>query len=88
VIERVGFYALKLPQNRFPAIGGRLTRFFSEAPCYDPEDMNAVAWSLGNGQDTYIKAERSYCGDLVPLLKGWNTFFSGEQRQDPALSQG
>jgi hypothetical protein len=87
-IERVGFYALKLPAGRFPAIGDRLTRFFSEAPSYDREDMNAVACSLGNGQDTYIKAERSYCGDLVPLLKGWNTFFSGEHRQDPALRRG
>ena len=86
-IGRVGFYALKLPRNRFPTIGDRLTRFFSEAPSYDPEDMNAVAWSLGNGQDTYIKAERSYCGNLVSLPKGWNTFFGGEQRQDPGLSQ-
>ena len=70
VIERVGCYALKLPHNQFPTICDRLTRFLSEAPSYDPEDMNAVAWSLGNGQDTYIKAERSCCGVLVSLLKG------------------
>ncbi|GHD76322.1 hypothetical protein GCM10010317_092620 [Streptomyces mirabilis] len=38
--------------------------------------MNAVAWSFGSGSGTYIKAERSYCGDLISLIKGWNTFFS------------
>jgi 4-hydroxyphenylpyruvate 3-dimethylallyltransferase len=85
VIQRIGFYALKLPPGRFPAIGDRLARFFGEAPSYDPEEMNAIAWSVGKSQNTYIKAERSYCGDLVPLMRSWNTLFSGEQRKDPAL---
>ncbi len=34
---------------------------------------------------TYIKAERSYCGDLISLIKGWNTFFSQSNTTDPAL---
>ncbi|MGW7544283.1 aromatic prenyltransferase [Streptomyces sp. NPDC054770] len=83
--ERVAFYALKLPEGRFPTIGGRLSRFFETAPSYDIEDMNAVAWSFGSGSGTYIKAERSYCGDLISLIKGWNTFFSQSNTIDPAL---
>jgi 4-hydroxyphenylpyruvate 3-dimethylallyltransferase len=88
VIERVAFYALGLRPGRFPTIGDRLTRFFSAAPSYDPEEMNNVGWSLGSGSNTYIKGERSYCGDLGGLMKSQNSMFSGEQRQDPALPSG
>lgn len=72
-ISRVGFYALKLPIGTFPEIGSRLATFFSSAPSYDAEEMNAIAWSFGSGGKKYIKAERSYCGRLVPLLRDWNT---------------
>ena len=70
-ISRVGFYALKLPIGTFPEIGSRLATFFSTAPNYDKEEMNAIAWSFGPGGKRYIKAERSYCGKLVPLLRDW-----------------
>jgi 4-hydroxyphenylpyruvate 3-dimethylallyltransferase len=76
IIERVGFYALKLPEGQFPTIGHRLSTFFSTAPSYDSEEMNAVAWSFGKGGKTYIKAERSYSGHLVALMKDWNSTFS------------
>lgn len=49
--------------------------------------MNAVAWSFGAKGGTYLKAERSYCGDVVSLIKGWNTFFSQSDTTDPVLSQ-
>jgi hypothetical protein len=70
--KRVGFYALKLEPNTFPRIGDHLTTFFSEAPSYDPKGMNAIAWSFGNDGKRYIKAEGSYCGRLVPLMREWN----------------
>ena len=72
-IKRVGFYALKLPPNTFPEVGERLKTFFEKAPSYDREEMNAVAWSYGAGGKKYIKAERSYCGRLVPLLRDWRS---------------
>ncbi|MFJ6893978.1 aromatic prenyltransferase [Streptomyces hokutonensis] len=84
-VERTAFYALKLSEGQFPTIGGRLATFFETAPSCDIEDMNAVAWSFGSRSGTYIKAERSYCGDLISLIKGWNTFFSQSNTTDPAL---
>lgn len=69
----MGFYALKLLANRFPEIGAGLATFFKEAPSYDDEEMNAVAWSFGEGGKKYIKAERSYCGRLVPHLREWSS---------------
>ncbi|KAJ8067981.1 hypothetical protein OCU04_003561 [Sclerotinia nivalis] len=73
-IERVGYYALKLPERpakKWPA----MERFVQFAPSYDREEMNAVAWSFG-GEKRYIKFERSYCGELIPLIKGWGTTLS------------
>lgn len=72
-IQRVGFYALKLRTGQFPAIGQRLVTFFRSAPSREEEEMNAVAWSFGRGGNDYIKAERSYCGRLVALMKTWNS---------------
>ncbi|MCF6468491.1 hypothetical protein FAF44_08825 [Nonomuraea sp. MG754425] len=72
-IHRVGFYALKLPANRFPTIDERLTTFFRTAPSRDEEEMNAIAWSFGPGGQDYTKAERSYSGRLVELMKTWNS---------------
>ncbi|MFC8725771.1 aromatic prenyltransferase [Streptomyces bacillaris] len=85
-VERVAFYALKLPDGQFPLLSGQLLTFFDVEPSYDPEDMNAVAWSFGAGGATYVKAERSHCGDLVALIRGWNTFFSRSETTDPALA--
>jgi 4-hydroxyphenylpyruvate 3-dimethylallyltransferase len=72
-IQRVGFYALNLPAGRFPTVGERLATFFRSAPSRDDEEMNAVAWSFGPDGKDYIKAERSYCGHLVALMKTWNS---------------
>jgi 4-hydroxyphenylpyruvate 3-dimethylallyltransferase len=72
-IQRVAFYALKLPAGQFPTIGQRLATFFQSAPSRDDEEMNAIAWSFGPGGKDYIKAERSYCGRLAALMKTWNS---------------
>ena len=69
-IERVGFYALKLPVGQFPTVGPRLATFFQTARSRDDEEMNAIAWSFG-GPARYLKAERSYCGGLVALMRKW-----------------
>ncbi|KAK6604046.1 hypothetical protein H4I95_05949 [Botrytis cinerea] len=77
-IERVGYYALKLPDRatkNWPVINAQLEKFAQFAPSYDREEMNAVAWSFG-GTERYVKFERSYCGELVPLIKGWGTTLS------------
>ncbi|KAK4693763.1 hypothetical protein P7C71_g3695, partial [Lecanoromycetidae sp. Uapishka_2] len=88
IIKRVGFYALKLPPNSFPEIGERLATFFKEAPSYDAEEMNAVAWSFGEGGKRYIKAERSYCGRLVPLLRDWSSALTSEGAPPVASGYG
>ena len=72
-ISRVAFYALKLPIGAFPEINDQLTDFFATAPSRDTEEMNGIAWSFGQGDQTYVKAERSYTGGLVSLLRDWNT---------------
>lgn len=72
-VRRVGFYALRLPTGTFPNIGERLAAFFRSAPSHDDEEMNAVAWSFGPVGTDYVKAERSYCGQLVALMKTWNS---------------
>lgn len=75
-ISRIAFYALRLAPGKFPSLNNRLSIFFKEAPSLDEEEMNAIAWSFGLGGKRYIKAERSYCGELVPLMKGWNSALS------------
>ena len=77
-IKRVAFYALGLAPGFSPEIGDRLTTFFREAPSYDEENFTAVAWSFGAGKEKYIKAEKSYCGGVIPLLRKWKS--NGFQR--------
>ncbi|MFC4911812.1 aromatic prenyltransferase [Actinomadura gamaensis] len=72
-IQRVGFYALRLPAGRLPAVGERLTSFFRTSPSRDDEETNIVAWSFGRGGENYIKAEHSYCGGLSGLMKSWRS---------------
>ncbi|WP_316519945.1 aromatic prenyltransferase [Kitasatospora brasiliensis] len=72
-IERVGIYALRLPAGRFPRVNDRLAAFFRGTPSHDEEEMNAIAWSFGAGGGSYVKAERSYCGRLVALMREWNS---------------
>ncbi|KAF9883645.1 hypothetical protein FE257_003079 [Aspergillus nanangensis] len=75
-IKRVGIYALKLAPGTYPAMAERLNVFFTRAPSYDEEEMNAIAWSFGKRGAQYVKAERSYCGGLVPLMRQWNSAMS------------
>lgn len=72
-IKRVAFYALGLPPVTFPRMDARLCVFFAKAPSYDAELFTAVAWSFGKGDESYVKAEKSYCGGVVPLLKHWKS---------------
>ena len=72
-IKRVAFYALGLSETARPSVGDRLTKFFDEAPDYDEEEFRAVAWSYGKGGEQYVKGEKSYCGRLMEVLRGWNT---------------
>ncbi|MGW2373908.1 aromatic prenyltransferase [Kitasatospora sp. NPDC001683] len=80
-VERVGIYALRLPAGQFPRLNDRLAAFFSGAPSHDEEEMNAVAWSFGAGGSRYVKAERSYCGRLVALMREWNSPMTDPGRQ-------
>jgi 4-hydroxyphenylpyruvate 3-dimethylallyltransferase len=80
-IERVAYYALKLPVGVFPEIGESLKTFFAGAPSYDSEEMNAIVWSYGKGNKIYVKAERSYFGELVSLMRDWNSTFSDAEKE-------
>jgi len=84
VIERVCFYALKVPKNALPRIPVRIARFLESAPSHDEEECNVIGWSFGRSGD-YIKAERSYTGDMAEILAGWNCFFHGEEGRDHDL---
>lgn len=68
-ITRVAFYALNLPKDRLPAMGGRLLTFFAAAPSYDKQQTKCVAWSFGIGDKKYTKAESSYVGNFGSLLR-------------------
>ncbi|KAL4861759.1 hypothetical protein BDV12DRAFT_59462 [Aspergillus spectabilis] len=72
-ISRVAFYALRLSVQNMPDFNERIRNFFEVCPSYDTEDMRALAWSFGKGGKSYIKAEHSHSGELVRLLRGWNT---------------
>ncbi|KAF7885732.1 uncharacterized protein EAF02_004241 [Botrytis sinoallii] len=59
-IERVGYYALKLPDRaakKWPAINAQLENFVQFAPSYDREEMNAVAWSLEGKEVCQVREE-------------------------------
>lgn len=71
--KRVAFYALGLDPKSLPEVGHRLWTFFAEAPSYDAEEFTAVAWSFGVGNKKYVKAEKSYCGGVIPLLRNWKS---------------
>ncbi|KAL2815116.1 prenyltransferase-like protein [Aspergillus granulosus] len=73
LISRVAFYALRLSEGNLPVFSERIRKFFDVCPSYDDDDMKALAWSFGKGSKRYVKAEHSYTGDLVGLLRGWRT---------------
>ena len=76
IIERVAFYAIKLPPRDFPDVGSRLETFMAKAPSYDSEKMQIVAWSFGRDGKDYMKMEQSYRGGLFTLLARWGAKFS------------
>jgi 4-hydroxyphenylpyruvate 3-dimethylallyltransferase len=67
-VERVAFYASQLPDDALPTLGPRLTRFFTSIPSHDPHPVNVVAWSFGL-RGAYVKAERSWFGDVAGLFR-------------------
>jgi 4-hydroxyphenylpyruvate 3-dimethylallyltransferase len=77
-ISRIAFYALRLEEDNLPpsAVSGRIKTFFEVCPSYEVDKMKALAWSFGAGIKRYVKAEHSYTGDLVGLIKGWGTSLS------------
>ncbi|KAJ0416700.1 prenyltransferase-like protein [Aspergillus carlsbadensis] len=77
-ICRVAFYALRLEESNLPpsAISGRIKAFFQVCPSYEIDEMKALAWSFGDGEKRYVKAEHGYTGDLVGLIRGWGTRMS------------
>jgi 4-hydroxyphenylpyruvate 3-dimethylallyltransferase len=71
-LERVTFYAdAQIHEGKFPAVGERLSQFFSQAPSYDTKDVKLIGWSFGDRGGFYIKGERSWHGNLTSLLKEW-----------------
>lgn len=83
-VERVCFYALKIPKNAMPRIPDRIATFFKSAPSYDEDECNVIGWSFGRSGD-YIKAERSYTGNMAQVLGQWNCFFHGDEGRDHDL---
>jgi 4-hydroxyphenylpyruvate 3-dimethylallyltransferase len=83
-IERVAVYAADLPKDQLPSTSSRITRFFSAAPSYDEREVNVVAWSFGP-QGHYVKAERSWFGNLASLFKRADVLVSGGDQTDQAL---
>lgn len=75
-IGRVGIYAVKFSENAAVASQNRtLGRFFTVAPSYDKEDLNIVSWSYAKSGKSYMKGERSYCGELNQILASWSSDF-------------
>ncbi|MGW8450808.1 4-hydroxyphenylpyruvate 3-dimethylallyltransferase NovQ [Streptomyces niveus] len=83
-IDRVCFYALKVPKDARPRVPARIATFLEVAPSHDPEECNVIGWSFGRSGD-YVKAERSYTGNMTEILSGWNCFFHGEEGRDHDL---
>lgn len=73
-IKRVAIYALGLSKEAEPCAGPRVKKFFDVAPNYDAKEFRGVGWSFGGGEHgNYVKAEKSYCGNLVGLFRDWKT---------------
>jgi uncharacterized RmlC-like cupin family protein len=83
---RACFYALGIPEDRVPPLPRRIAAFFETAPDYDAEVIRGLGWSYGPGEGTYLKAERSYCGDMAGRLRDWDCYLTGGAGRDPILS--
>ena len=87
-ILRVAFYALGLSPKSLPDLGNQVNTFFEEAPSYDDKTFTALAWSFGWGGERYIKAEKSYCGELLPLVRSWNSNLTSEREETRSNREG
>lgn len=67
LIDRVAFYVMGLPKDAYPDIGHRTTKNSIESPNHDADNFTAVAWSYRRGKN--MEVERSYWGQVVPLLR-------------------
>ncbi|KAG4429004.1 hypothetical protein IFR05_015514 [Cadophora sp. M221] len=69
-LRRAAFYAPKLPREDLPVISDeRMKLFLDHTPDYDQEEWITIAWGFGKGGKKYMKAERSYCGNLMDKVK-------------------
>lgn len=69
-LGRAAFYATKLPRGDLPVISDeRVKTFLDHAPDYDREEWITIAWGFGKGGKKYMKAEKSYCGNLMEKVK-------------------
>lgn len=84
VVERVCFYALRVPEDRLPRVPERIRTFLRTAPSHDADECNVIGWSFGRSGD-YVKAERSYTGNMTEVLASWNCFFHGQDGRDEQL---
>ncbi|MFE5565685.1 aromatic prenyltransferase [Amycolatopsis japonica] len=65
---RACVYSLGIPEDRIPAVPERISRFLAAAPCYSADTCVAVAWSIGAGDNAYLKAGKAYTGDMIGYM--------------------
>jgi 4-hydroxyphenylpyruvate 3-dimethylallyltransferase len=85
--RRACFYALDVPQDRMQAIPARIAQFFNAAPSHDRQTVHVIGWSFGPNAGTYVKAEKSYSGDMASVLATCDCYFSGSSQNDPVLDK-
>lgn len=83
-VERACFYALRVPKDQLPRVPDRIRTFLDTAPSYDDDECNVIGWSFGR-TGNYVKAERSYTGNMTEILAQWNCLFHGDEGRDQDL---
>ncbi|KAJ5312366.1 secondary metabolism biosynthetic enzyme [Penicillium antarcticum] len=68
-IPRVAFYALNLLPDQVPIKEGPLRQFLDVCPSYDERPAAVLAWSFGQGGDTYKKLELGYAGEFGDSMR-------------------
>jgi 4-hydroxyphenylpyruvate 3-dimethylallyltransferase len=81
VVERACFYALRVAKHQLPRIPDRIRTFLNTAPSHDADECNVIGWSFGR-TGNYLKAERSYTGNMTEILAQWNCLFHGDEGRD------
>ncbi|PQE15082.1 Aromatic prenyltransferase protein [Rutstroemia sp. NJR-2017a BVV2] len=75
-VKRVAYYVMGIPDDRMPDLGKWMRGFGENAKSWDREGLEGLVWAFGRGVHglaarDYYKWERSYCGELRGLLRGW-----------------